>query len=217
MDTISIDNIDPEAMYNYIDSLDRTRWKRIEEAPYYMVSDKGHVKSLERGVKTFNGKVDCIRRIPETILREKDIRGYKNVSLITYNDDMETQRRYTSQVHRLVLKTFNPVQNMAELQVNHIDLDKGNNRLENLEWVTPLENTIHAREHGHKRNQNGELNSMSVLDESQVIDIIRETNQPKPYRRTDQAIADEYGVSRKTITNIRNGIAWTHIDRNSIT
>ena len=213
MDIISINDID---MYSYIDSLDKTRWKKIDEAPYYMASDKGHIKSLERDVKTFNGKVDCMRHIPETILKEKDIRGYKNVSLITYNENMEKQRRYMAQVHRLILKTFDPIENMDQMQVNHKDFNKANNNLSNLEWMTPKENTIHARQHGHKRNQYGESNSMSVLTESQVIDIIKETNLPKGTRRTDQAIADEYEVSRGTISNIRNGVSWTQIDRNNI-
>jgi len=131
MNTISITYDD---IYKYIDSLDKTRWKRIEEAPYYMASDKGHIKSLEREVKTFNGKVDCMRHIPETILKEKDKRGYKNVSLIIYNENMEKQRRYMAQVHRLVLKTFEPVEDMDNLQVNHKDLNKANNNLSNLEW-----------------------------------------------------------------------------------
>ena len=213
MNTISINYDD---MYRYIDSLEKTRWKKIEEAPFYMASDKGHIKSLERKVKTFNGKVDCLRHIPETILKEKDIRGYKNVSIITYNENMEKERRYTAQVHRLVLKTFDPVENMQELQVNHKDLNKANNNLSNLEWVTPSQNTMHAHEHGHKRNQYGELNSMSILTEEQVKDIIKETKLPKGIRKSDQSIADAYGVSRRTIGNIRNGISWTQIDRNSI-
>ena len=64
------------------------KWRTIKEAPYYMVSDEGHVKSLERDILTFNGKVECYKHIPETYpLKEKDIRGYKNVSLIQYDKD----------------------------------------------------------------------------------------------------------------------------------
>ena len=42
----------------------------------------------------------------------------------------------TFRVHRLVMMAFNPVENMDELEVNHIDGNKKNNKLENLEWCT---------------------------------------------------------------------------------
>lgn len=50
--------------------------------------------------------------------------------------------------HRLVMETFEPIENENEMVVNHKDLNKWNNKLENLEWVTPQENTIHAIENG---------------------------------------------------------------------
>ncbi len=47
-------------------------------------------------------------------------------------------------VHRLVMKAFNPIENMDDLQINHIDGDKTNNYIENLEWSTALENMRHS-------------------------------------------------------------------------
>lgn len=47
-------------------------------------------------------------------------------------------------IHRLVLITFNPVENMDNLQVNHKDGNPTNNKLDNLEWVTPSENIKHS-------------------------------------------------------------------------
>lgn len=193
------------------------KWRIIKEAPYYMVSDEGHVKSLERDVLTFNGHAECYRHIPETYpLKEKDIRGYKNVSIIQYDDNMRPVKRYMKQVHRLVLEAFYPFPNNDKLQVNHINGDKSDNRLENLEWMTPGENTRDANQKGkgHQMNQDGEKNSMSKLTEEQVIEIIRETK--KHNRKSDQAIADEYNVTRKTISHIRNNITWRYIDRNKI-
>lgn len=192
-------------------------WRIIKEAPFYMVSDEGHIKSCARKIKSFNGKVECYQNIPETYpLREKDIRGYKNVSLIQYDSEMRPIKRYMRQVHRLVLEAFNPVENMDKLQVNHKNLDKGDNNLSNLEWVTPKENTRHANNlgKGHQMNQNGEKNSMNVLKEEQVIEIIKLIKSPKHLR--DQKIADMYGVSRKTINNIKNNKTWTYLNRDNI-
>lgn len=188
-------------------------WKPIKNAPYYLVSDEGHVKSIERFVKTFNGEKECLRHIPETYpLKEKDIRGYKNVSIIQYDLDMRPIKRYMRQVHRLVLETFNPVCNMENLQVNHIDGNKSNNKLSNLEWVTPKENTVHAHKIlDHKRDQGGENNSMSKLTTNQAIEIIKRINGRKKER--DSKIAKDYGVSRKTIENIRLNRTWKHIPR----
>lgn len=188
-------------------------WKPIKNAPYYLVSDEGHVKSVERFVKTFNGEKECLRHIPETYpLKEKDIRGYKNVSIIQYDLDMKPIKRYMRQVHRLVLETFNPVCNMENLQVNHIDGNKSNNKLSNLEWVTPKENTVHAHKVlNHKRDQDGENNSMSKLTNNQVIEIIKRINGRK--RERDSKIAKDYGVNRKTIENIRLNRTWKHIPR----
>ena len=193
------------------------KWRTIKEAPFYMVSDEGHVKSCERDVLTFNGKTWCYRHIPETYpMKEKDIRGYKNVSIIQYDENMRPINRYMRQVHRLVLENFYPHPNRNNMQVNHINGDKSDNRLDNLEWMTPGENTRDANKKGlgHQMNQNGENNSMSHLTEEQVIEIIRETK--KHNRKTDQKIADQYGVTRKTISHIRNNITWKYIDRNSI-
>lgn len=192
-------------------------WRIIKEAPFYMISSEGHVKSCARKVKTFNGQVVCYRTVPETYpLAEKDIRGYKNVLLIQYDDNMKPIKRYMRQVHRLVLEAFNPVPNMKELQVNHINGNKSDNRIENLEWMTPQENTQDANKRGlgHQMDQDGEKNSMHKLTETQVIQIIKETK--KPNRRSDQKIADDYGVTRKTISNIRRNITWKYIDRNNI-
>lgn len=54
-------------------------------------------------------------------------------------------------VHRLVMKAFCPCEEMDELQINHKDGNKLNNRLDNLEWTTALENMRHSYETGLQR------------------------------------------------------------------
>lgn len=43
-------------------------------------------------------------------------------------------------IHRLVIETYNPVDSMENLQVNHLNENKVNNFLNNLQWVTPKDN-----------------------------------------------------------------------------
>lgn len=48
--------------------------------------------------------------------------------------------------HRLVMRTWQPTANMENLTVDHLDHNKRNNSVENLEWVTREENWRRARE-----------------------------------------------------------------------
>ena len=97
----------------------------------YQVSNLGNVKSLNyRGT----GK--------EKILRQgKNTWGYLFAVLCKNGE----HKMY--QVHRLILMTFNPVENMSELLVNHKDEDKTNNNLNNLEWCTKLYNNTYNDRH----------------------------------------------------------------------
>lgn len=94
-------------------------WKQIEMAPNYEVSDQGRIRNKKTG----------------RILAQRLHRGYMNVAL--FNNG----RRIYQLVHRLVAIAFLPVPDSADKrEVNHIDEDKTNNNISNLEWVTRLEN-----------------------------------------------------------------------------
>ena len=97
----------------------------------YQVSNLGRVKSLGN---------DKSRK--EKILKPgKNGWGYLRVCLVKEG----SSKMYT--VHRLVLSTFNPIDGMDELLVNHKDEDKTNNNLNNLEWCTYSYNNTYNDRH----------------------------------------------------------------------
>lgn len=107
-------------------------------------------------------------------------------------------------VHRLVLLSFlgEPAKNM---QTNHKNGIKTDNRLVNLEWVTAKENIRHAIDVlGKKRN--GTHNSNSKLNNSQVREIKRMINNGIP----NVKIAKIFKVHRHHISNIKTGRRWKH-------
>ena len=108
-------------------------WRDIEGYEgKYAVSNLGRVKSLER--------IDSLGRlVKEKILSPgNNGHGYLFVNLCRNGE----RKRY--KVHRLVLSTFNPIENMENLDCNHLDENKENNNLNNLEWVTHKENINHG-------------------------------------------------------------------------
>ena len=128
--------------------------------------------------------------------------GYDRVRLTLSNG-----KRRNFPVHRLVLTNFNPVSNMENLQVNHIDGNKHNNNLENLEWCTCKENIHHAMRIG-LRNDKGENNAGHKLSNEQVI-YIRQLYKQNQF--TEKEIAVQYNVHEETIGRIIRKVAWKNL------
>ena len=96
----------------------------------YEMTKEGQIKSL---------------RSNRIISQRYNTKGYLIV-ILTKKDGSRT----TKAVHRLILETFNPVENMESLTVNHINHIKDDNRLENLEWKTNSDNVKEAYQAGLK-------------------------------------------------------------------
>lgn len=109
-------------------------WKDIRDYEgIYKISNLGNIKSLPR--EHVKGKL---------LNPARNNRGYLRVAL-----SVKGRVRYDS-VHRLVAETFIPnPKNLPE--VNHIDGNKLNNKVENLEWTTKSQNQIHAYKTGLRK------------------------------------------------------------------
>ena len=155
--------------------------KLIENSKNYFVTTEGEIYSGEK-------KLHCNRKA-----------SYKSVR-ISYVDG----KYFDKYIHRLVAEAFIPNPENKPI-VNHIDGDKHNNRLENLEWVTYSENSKHASELGLIRS--GPESQKAILSTEQVHAICRKLVQG--YRVKDLVI--EFGVSQPVISSIRAATRYTEI------
>lgn len=110
-------------------------WKDIKGYKNYQVSNLGRVRSKDRVIIRNDGET---RHYKSKILTPQITKkGYLRVSL--YNDNGIK----SANIHRLVAFAF--IENKSNLpQINHIDGNKKNNRVNNLEWCDNRYNQIHA-------------------------------------------------------------------------
>ncbi|KKL95762.1 hypothetical protein LCGC14_1851380 [marine sediment metagenome] len=160
----------------------------------YQASNLGRIKSLTRYVRhSKGGKMFHRGRILKPGI---SYRGYPVVNL---------SNSRTKYIHRLIASTFilNPGKKPS---INHKNGIKTDNRIENLEWCTNKENTIHAIKNGYYLK--GENIPNSKLTEKQVIEI---RNKYIPYKYSAQKLANEYKMSAATISEIISNKIWKHI------
>lgn len=133
------------------------------------------VKKLWKPLLEYKGvEVSSIGRIrkaanksrKERILTEfpKDRDGYYRCSVQKFDGTWTSQS-----VHRLVAKAFIPRTENKDV-VNHIDGNRTNNRIENLEWVTPKENVIHSFKFGSRKTCK-QVPKRTILTDFQVSQI----------------------------------------------
>lgn len=105
---------------------------------HYAVSNLGRVKSLDRYVK--HGGAHMQLRRGALLKAHVNETGYRRVRLRREN----IGRNFL--VHQLVAKAFLGKSPTTGAPVNHIDFDRSNNRIDNLEWTTPRANMAHSRD-----------------------------------------------------------------------
>ena len=113
-------------------------------------------------------------------------------------------------VHRLVAKAFIPNPE-NKCTVNHIDGDKTNNRVENLEWATHKENLEHALVTGLRPPIEGAYNHFAKLNEDEVR-YIRSHYKKNCKEYGAQALARKFNISRESVVRIVNRQTYRNVD-----
>lgn len=160
----------------------------------YEVSDLGN---LRRIIPWWNGRA---WRNPTGCLKPQPSRKYKHVSL--YKDGVCVQVT----IHSIVAAAFiGPVP--LGKQINHKNGVHADNKVLNLEYLTPSENQTHARRVLKVGNQDGSKNPAAKLTESEVLDIRRHYESGN----TMDDIAKTFRVHRATVSDAIHRRTWKHI------
>lgn len=144
-------------------------FKPIKKFKGYEVSNLGNVRSLKSN---------------KILKQANHNQGYKLVCL------QSKDKQVTCRVHRLVAEAFIK---KSTLEVNHKDLDKTNNRVENLEYVTRSQNQKHAY-----ANIKNYIKAKSKLPIEKIFNLRREG-------LTQRAIAREMSISQTSVWKVLTG------------
>lgn len=156
----------------------------------YEISNLGNVRNI---------KTDKI------ILTNSIRSGYKSFTVHVKN------KTYAYKVHRLVAQAFIPNDDPKKKFVNHIDGNKLNNKVTNLEWVTPSENVQHAID-----------TKLIKVTERRVIKLDPKTGKEiETYKSAkiageENGLADNTGIVKccKGVNKTSGGFGWKYADEN---
>lgn len=115
----------------------------------------------------------------------------------------------TQLVHRVIAKTFlEPIE--GKDYVNHIDGNKQNNAISNLEWCTFSENIQHAYNHNLNHGCKFDVNGRAKLSCDDVHYIRKNYKRFDPVLGT-KGLAKKYNVARQTISAVISGQNWSEL------
>lgn len=122
--------------------------------------------------------------------------GYKFAPITVVGE----KRQKTYYIHRLVAQHFLETPESHKTQVNHIDGDKGNNKLTNLEWVCPKENIKHMHIEGLNKARIEHGTTVTLPDPV----IANAYLSVKIGMYGVREAANNYGMPRTTLSSIMN-------------
>jgi len=175
------------------------KWKDIKNYEgYYQVSNKGKVRGVARLIN--GGGSQNKRFIKEKVLKNHvKQNGYCQVRLTKDGISKDFL------VHRLVAISFKGTIEGSP-HVNHIDGNKQNNKLDNLEWCNTFENMQHAFDIGLVDNR-GIKSPNNKYSEAQIL-LVKKLLQEG---HSNVTISKMTGVNRTTVYRVKIGKQWSHL------
>ncbi len=169
-------------------------FKKIPNFSRYKISNYGRLISLnyKNSKKIKELKPSITDGYYKTMI-QRDDKKYKTIA-----------------IHRLVASVF--LNRKTGYEVNHIDGNKLNNKLYNIEYCTHSENIKHAYRLGLEKSKTGSKNGNSKLFEKEVIEI-RQYHNKHGYLKNRKYLAKKYNISESTLKDIisRRRNNWPHI------
>ena len=175
------------------------KWRSIIDYPDYQVSNFGRVRRISTASRA--------RRWKSLYVKKPQSNG-RYLTTWLYNEH-SGKKVY---IHRLVLTVFARPARPGE-EGNHGDGDRSNNRIDNLEWLTPSQNMYHAFKTGLRIGKGspgrvGELHPLCRLRNGEVYLIKKLLNDGRISR---SIIAKMFKLAKSTISKIHLGKRWGHI------
>jgi hypothetical protein len=158
----------------------------------YEVSTLGRIRSLDRPQRVRGNGISLQKG---QILKQWKQNNYM------YCDLRKPGVKQRARIHVVVLETF-VCPRPDGMVACHNNGDSTDNRLCNLRWGTHEENAADKILHG--THQYGQSCAKSKLTEAQAVAILRSSN-------SYSAIAKEFGVCKSTVTHIKTGRNWPHL------
>lgn len=156
----------------------------------YQVSNQGRVRRL-------GGTPQC--RKTRVLKPGKANSGYLRVALC------KKGRSSTGMIHQLVMLSF--IGEQGDRHVNHLNGDKTDNRLKNLEYCTPKENSQHASSIGLLPIRRGEKNGRAKLRDKDVRELLYLYKSGL----SRGELQERFCVSKTTVQGIVTKKTWRHL------